>query len=715
MQGGETASGRGAAIWAGIRAAEAGRAVLWLPVALGAGIWLYLALPAEPGLHWALAPLVPLAPLLSGHARKGGAALLAALLLVFAAASGFSAALLHARAAAAPVLSGPLHETVDGRVRALSQSGSGAPRLLLDEVVVYGLEPSETPARLRISLIDAALAEAPRPGARVRLYARLFPPGGPVEPGVFDFRRQAWFAGIGGVGYTDAPVLRLPAGGTADRALLWLARLRAEIADGLRARLPGPEGAFAAAILVGDRAGIAETDAEALRAANLAHLLAISGLHMGILCGLVFAGIRLGAAAVPAVALNLSGKKLAAAGALLAGAAYLALSGATVPTQRAYAMAAVALVAVLLDRPALTLRALGLAAILVLLVRPVSLQDPGFQMSFAATAALVAAFERLRALPGRRAPGGLAARIGRRAAVYLGALLLTSIVAGLATAPFAAVHFNRLPVYGLPANLAAVPLMGLWIAPMAILSGLAAPFGLADAPVAAMGAGIGLVLEIAHGVAGWPGAVRLVPAAPEGALGLVALGGLWLVLWRSRLRLAGLGAVALGVALWADPPPRPAVLLAPGARLVGVMGPEGRAIDHPRAQSFAAETWLRRDGDAADQRTASARPGLTHGRGWARADLAEGWRLEVLHGRRPVRAELERLCRPGVLLVARHGPARLTGGCCYFGEARLAATGALAITPGPEGLSVVAAGGVRRPWAPETPAPLPAGCAAPRR
>ncbi|MGF1445932.1 MAG: ComEC/Rec2 family competence protein, partial [Pikeienuella sp.] len=592
---------------------EAPRAVLWLPVLFGLGVWAYFAAPSEPPGWVAALPLGPIAALSTGLPRRAGAWAYALALGLLAVTAGASVALVHARAAAAPVLAEPLHETVDGRVVALSQSAAGAPRVTLDRVTLYGLPVAATPARIRVSLVDMDLATAPRPGERIRVYARLFPPGGPVEPGAHDFARTAWFARIGAVGFAKGPVLHLGPGSRADRFRIWLAERRAAIADGLRAALPGAEGAFAAAILVGDRSGIQETDATALRAANLAHLLAISGLHMGILCGLVFGAVRFLAAAVPQVGLFVNGKKLAALAALCAGAGYLVLSGATVPTQRAFAMAAVALLAVLLDRPAITLRALGLAAVVVLAVRPVSLLDPGFQMSFAATAALVAVYEALRGLDlkprGGRATQGVFWRVGG----YIGALLLTSFVAGLATAPYAAAHFNRLPLYGLPANLVAVPVMGLWIAPMAVIAAVAWPLGLSALPLAAMGVGISQVLSVAHAVAAWPDAVRMVAAAPLAALWLVTIGGLWLALWGSWLRVAGALPLALGLWLWADPPPRPLVSLAPGARLVGVVGPKGRVVDHPRAQSFAAEVWLRRDGDPASQEVAAERPGLAQG------------------------------------------------------------------------------------------------------
>ncbi len=692
--------------WQRVWTAEGRRAILWLPVLMGCGIWLYFALKREPDPLWCALTAVPLAALAGGMARRAGLAALALALVLAAFGAGFSLALFAAHRAQAPMLSGPIEETVEGRVRALSKSASGAPRVLLDRVVIYGLDPRETPRRVRVTLLAAERGSAPRPGARIRVFARLLPPGDPVEPGAFDFRLRAYFQGLGAVGYARGAALALEAGppsDSLDRFALWLAGQRARISDALVRALPGRRGGFAAAIIVGDRSNIDQADAEALRISSLAHLLAISGLHMGLLTGLVFAAVRLLLAALPGVVSGASAKKSAAVVALLAGLGYLMLSGATVATQRAFVMMAVAFTAVLLDRPAITLRGLALAAAVVLAIRPVSLMDVGFQMSFAATAALVAGYEELR----RRRQARWAAaeeaggwrqrrRAGRRgrmlrlAGLYLTGLVFTSIVAGGATTPYAAYHFNRVTPYDLLANLAAVPAMGLMIAPAAIAAGVLAPLGLASPALWLMGEGIEWVLDVAHWVTGLPGAARPVPAAPAAVLPLISLGGLWLFLWRGRWRLAGLAGIAAALVLWVAPGPRPEVLIAPGGRLVGVLGPEGRALDHKRAQSFAAKTWLRRDGDGAAQREAAARPGLTRGKGWSSAVLSNGWRLEVVHGRRIAPGRVESLCRARTLVMMRYGPEH-DGPCLYLGRAALARLGAVAVIAEGDGLRLVPA------------------------
>ncbi|MBK0398820.1 ComEC/Rec2 family competence protein [Limibaculum sp. M0105] len=690
--------------WGGALALEMRRAGLWLPVLLGMGIWLYFALPAEPPAWTAVLAAVPLLAATLSRVR-GHLVLRGVVFAALALSMGYALALVNAHRVAAPVLDGPRGLTVEGRVLVLDRSASEAPRVLLDRVTLFGVEEEETPARLRVALLGLDFTNAPRPGEVIRLSATLLPPGDPVEPGGFDFGTRAFFEGIGAVGYSRNPVLRIPsheamatdAGGPVDRLFdrlrLWLASTRMDLAEAIRAAVSGASGAFAAAIIVGDRAGIAEVDAEALRISSLAHLLAISGLHMGLLTGLVFAAVRFGLALPARIALRWPTKKVAAVAALLAGAGYLMLSGATVATQRAFVMVGVAFLAVLFDRPAISLRGLALAAAVVLAVRPVSLFDVGFQMSFAATLALVAGYEQLAILSRSRRekapdapPLGLRGRILRVALVWTGGLVITSLVAGAATAPFSTYHFNRLAPYGLLANLGAVPVMGLVIAPSAILAALGAPLGLAGLPLGVMGAGIDWVLGVAHATAALPGADRVVPAGASEHLALIALGGLWLALWRGGWRLVGVAPILAGLALWIWlPPQRPVLIVAPNAALVGLMGPEGRALDRAKGQSYAAETWLRRDGDGADQPLAAARPGLEHGRS-LRGALGGGWRLEVVNATRPEPGELAALCTPKTLLIARNAAEAPAGACLFYGRAALRRAGAIAVWPGGGGV-----------------------------
>ena len=273
--------------------------------------------------------------------------------------------------------------------------------------------------------------------------------------------------------------------------------------------MPGAAGGFAAAILTGDRSGVDVAHLEDLRNSNLAHLLAISGLHMGLLTGFVFAALRFVMALWPGFALRVPTRKLAALGALAAGAFYLALSGGNVATQRAYVMVAVMFVAVLLDRRAISLRSVAIAAVVVLVLRPEALVQAGFQMSFAATVALVAIFRALND------DGTWRERVPRWA-MPIASVALCSVVAGVATAPIAAASFNRLVEYGLLANLAAVPLMGLVIMPAGVVAAVLAPFGLEGLALGVMAPAIEWILMVARFVANLDGAVRAWCNRPAG-------------------------------------------------------------------------------------------------------------------------------------------------------------------------------------------------------
>ena len=572
--------------------AQRGHLFPWAPVCLASGIGTYFALSFEPGPGAYCGALALCgAGLALGRLNRGGWAVLGWALAL--AAAGFALAGLRAHRVAAPVLEGRYYGAVEGRVVAIDRSASDAVRVTLDRVRLPQRAGRAPPDRVRIALHGGGAV--PQPGDHVMTTAHLAGPAGPVEPGGFDFRRHAWFQGLGAVGYARVPLLRAGPGG--DTEGLGLVALRMALSARIRAALPGDVGGFAAAVTTGDRSGVSQAALAALRASNLAHLLAISGLHMGLLAGFVFALVRGGLALVPPVALRWPLRKIAAAVALVAASGYLALSGGNVATERAYVMAAVMLGAVLVDRRALSLRAVACAALIVLALRPETLLGPGFQMSFAATVALVAVFGALRDR-----------EIWLRGGVWgrIAGLVLSSAVAGFATAPIAAAHFNVISHYGLAANLVSVPVMGMLVIPAAVLALILAPLGGAQLGLWLMGAGLAWILRVAETVAALPGARGFVPGPGGWVLPLLALGALWLVLWQGRARWAGLAPAALALQFWGQVE-RPLVLVAETGTLVGVMTDAGRALSKARGSGFVAAVWLENDGDPADQATAAGR------------------------------------------------------------------------------------------------------------
>ncbi|MEP2718576.1 ComEC/Rec2 family competence protein [Pseudophaeobacter sp.] len=561
----------------------------WVPVCLGFGIGAFFLLKHDPGaVSFGLVVLAIGLAILQIRHRDARGVLAWAILLV---GLGFCTAALRSASVAAPVLSFRYYGPIEGRVIALDRSGSGAIRMTLDQLRLSRLSAGKTPARLRLSL--SASQNPPAIGTKVAVTAHVMPPQGPNEPGGFDYRRHAWFLQVGANGYSRNPIVILQPAGDG----LAVQRFRQMLSAAVQARLPVETGGFAAAIIAGDRSGVAPELLLDLRTSNLAHLLAISGLHMGLLTGFVFVALRFGLCLSPPLALRCNVKKLAAIGALAAAAVYLGISGGNVSTERAFIMVFVLLAAVLLDRRALSLRAVAVAATLVLLRRPETLLSPGFQMSFAATTALVAVFGWIRDTKPNMGPAWLRAIL---------TVVISSSVAGLATAPFGAASFNTVAHYGLLANVLAVPIMGLVVVPCAVLALCLLPLELESIGLIPLELGLRWILAVASWVSDLPNARSGVVSPDLWVLPLLALGALVVVLWKGQGRW--LGGVLVGVAmlLWMDTK-RPVVLIAADGGLVGVLGPDGRALSRNKAASFVAQAWLRLDADLSPQVTAAQR------------------------------------------------------------------------------------------------------------
>ncbi len=568
---------------------ERDRLTLWLPVAFGAGIGLYFALMAEPA-FWA-GPVLAAAAIVG--AIMGRQNLAGVILGIGLAATGLGLTVAQWRATnvAAPVIErrlGPVEVT--GRVASVDIRAEGR-RVTLDRLTVPGLPTAKTPEQVRVSLKQ--IPEGLRPGDRISVRAVLLPPPAPAAPGAYDFQRQAWFDRLGGVGFATTAMKRTSESASGDGWLLSLNGVRQAVVERTLAALPGAAGAIAAALLTGEQGAVPADVMDWMRDSGLAHILSISGLHIGLVAGIVFFAVRLGLALIPSIALCYPIKKWAAVAAFLAITLYTLFASPSVPTQRAWLMTSIVLFAVLIDRTAISMRLVAWAAFAVLLFRPESLLGPSFQMSFAAVVALVAAWEVTRApLAAWRSRAGAI----RRAAIGLGAVCLTTLVAGFASAPFALFHFNRFTAYGLAANFFAVPLTSLWVMPWAVIAFALFPFGLERFALVPMGWGVEAMIAIAREVASWDGAVALFPAMPVWGLAVLTVGGLWLCLWRTRWRFAGVPLILVG--LTSIPLARvPDVLISGDARLIAVRGADGLLqISAPRAARLTRETWLRRGG-----------------------------------------------------------------------------------------------------------------------
>jgi len=510
-------------------------------------------------------------------------ALLAALLL------GFGLAKLRERMVETPVLDRAVVAHLTGRIVALEPREHGI-RLVLDQVRSGTLNPA--PRRVRIAVLTGGDFH---PGQWLSMTARLDTPPAPSEPGASDLGRSLFFQSIGAVGFAyGRPHLIVAARPPTlfERLSIGVEDLRLGMTQRIQVGIPGSLGGIASALITGERGGISDEDEEALRDAGLAHVLAIAGLHMALMGGGIFWLLRALLAAVPWIALHYPIKKWAALGALAASAFYLTISGAAPSAVRAFVMLAMVMVAILLDRPALSMRSLGLAAAILLLLRPEAIVEPGFQMSFGAVVGLIAVAEWERERE-RLKPRGPLYR-------YIHGIAMTSLVGSLATLPFAMFHFDRATHYAVLGNLIAMPVMGFWVMPAAALSVALMPLGLEGFALDILQQGIAVMLAMGRWVSGLPGAVSLSPAMPMSALILMSLGGLWLSVWRKAWRWWGLAPMLAGGALaWFVP--LPDMLVASDAATVAIRGPDGllHFVNKP-ADKFAARDWLRRDGDNRD-------------------------------------------------------------------------------------------------------------------
>lgn len=532
------------AAWAKYAPAEQARLVLWVPVLFAAGILGYFALENEPyTMQLVIWPAMLGIAVYSVVRRRNSALFWIALTILF---SGFAWSVLYTDSRDTRMLREQTRITnVEGTLTHVEQTAKGW-RLSLKDLEIDNLEESEQPSSIRLNMRSKTKPEL-HAGDRILIRAGLLPPSGPVMQGGFDFARFFFFRDIGAVGYALPPAKLLKKAPEKD-ALFDIAQTRMNISERLIDQLGLRIGSVAAALMIGDRTAIPESILEAMRISNLSHILAISGMHMALVTGIIFIAIRFILAALPLTQHNPHNKKIAALFGLVSGLAYLVLADYPISAVRAFVMVALLLGAVLLDREVQPMRSLAWAAMLLLIYNPANVLEPGFQLSFVATMGLIAWYEQMRAKQLANAEEEQVPKaFSRRLGVYFGTIMLTTLVAELVTAPLVIYHFNNASFYGIIANLVVMPIIAFVVMPFVVLTYLLWQTPLAEYCIEVMGYGIEAMLIIAEWIEELPYAEQFLPAPPGWAIAIATFGLVWICLMRERWRFWGLALIVVGM------------------------------------------------------------------------------------------------------------------------------------------------------------------------
>jgi len=611
---------------------QSGTFFLWSPVCLMAGIWGYFALPREPS-SWTFAALLLLLALLIWlvRLRRG---LVATILLL--ALLGFSLAKLRTEWVANPAIRAPTGEVMlTGAVEDFELRGPKRAAVVLRILALEGKGVTRLPSLARLTLSGTTRL---RPGQVIKAKAQLFPLPSPVIPGGYDHGRTLWFQGIGATGRLYGDITS--EGSDASWRLRFKAAvqdLRDAIGERIRAVIPPERSGVAEALITGERGSIPREVNDSLQTSGLAHILSISGLHMTLVAGMCFWLVRAVLALSPALATSYPIKKWAAVAGLAMGFAYMILADASVATQRSYIMLAVMFIAILCDRPALSLRNLAIAALIILVAFPEASLSASFQMSFLAVMGILAFHEVWSKWLKEEEPAyGPVGRLWRWGYHGLLAVAFTSLAAGGLSSIAAVYHFGRLAPYGLIANLLAFVAMS-FVMTMALISVLAMPLGLEAWPLRAMDWGLIWVQGVSDRVASLPEAQGMVPTLPLPSAILLGLAAIVLCLTRGPMRGAALLVSVISfVFIWLREVPD--IHVEATAKTMAARGAEGDMVPvQARRGRFAVSQWLRLEGDEALPAEATRRPGWTCVEDVCRASV-EGRRVVYVGKEEPAMA-----------------------------------------------------------------------------
>ena len=550
---------------------ERERLFLWTPVLIGCGIGIYFALSFEPSLYWTITPL-SLSIILTAVFYRTSFRIIAFIPLLIA--LGFCSAKIRTDLINTPMLSKPVPETTYTAKILFVEHRPDNIRLTMED---------DKHVKFRIVLRGDNVPETSlKTGDTIKVNAVLMPPSEPVVLYGYNFRLQAYYKGLSAVGFaTSKPVV------ISHEQASFRNRLRAKINEYFRTQMPGNTGAIAAALVTGDRSGISKELRNSFADSGLAHILAISGLHLSIIAGLMFFMIRRLLCFIPRVALDYPTKKIAAFISILVTGFYLYLCWESVPAARAFLMTSIIMLAIMIDRDAITMRNVAIAASIILLIMPEAMLGPSFQLSFAAVIAIVSLYENYKY---RNFFENLSQSYVRKSIWFVFSILLTSLAASLATMPYTIYTFNKFSLIGIVTNIVAIPMMSFLIMPCVLAVLVLMPFGLEGLFVSLLNKSLMWLIGIAHYGESIEQGIVITPEMSTSVLIVITLSGLWWAFWRVKIRYLGCIGIAVAVLMYFSHS-QPEILIAPGGKQVGVFNQKDLVIVGRKNSEFISNIW----------------------------------------------------------------------------------------------------------------------------
>ena len=511
--------------------------VILFPIIMGLGIWTYFAMPFEPSKWWTVAAVEIL--LLLAYIFRHYPSILRIIFLLFIFVFGFCNIQIKTAYLSEQLPSIKEQKVyLRGEVFSRDTNYNGKPRIVIGNM--ERLSGSRIKGKYRLTLLHSRYL--PQTGNCVELVAEVAPLMKANSVGGYQPDRNLFFEGLNGSGYVLSQVFPIDCAVPNNFWREKIDKIRRSITSKIENTLPKNQASIASAILSGNRELMSKEQADNYRNSGLAHFLSISGLHMSMIAGLMFFFIRLIMATIPKIALRYNSKKVAAFCAIIVSTIYLIISGTAVPTQRAYIMVFIILLAAIFERKAISMRNLALAASFILIISPQMLISISFQLSFAAVTAMIAFYESFSTKIHRFLSAdnsGLIGKTFRIIITYLSGVIIADFIASAATLPFVIYHFNKVALYTSLTNLLSGPIIAFIIMPAILLSLLFMPLGMAGFSLKISGFGIGLINGITSWVSSFDGATLWIPSFSPIGMFIIVCGGLILCLQKSKLRHLG--------------------------------------------------------------------------------------------------------------------------------------------------------------------------------